>query len=70
MNQALFGVLSRTKSHISSKLVTLMRFAASASVNSYRAGLLKIRLDWIRVVNLKPKKPQGPGTLLEVTLLV
>lgn len=47
-----------------------MRSAASASVNSYRAGLLKIRLDWIRVVNLKPKKPQGPGTLLEVTHLV
>ena len=43
----------RTKFHISSKLVTLMRSAASASVNSYRSGLLKIRLDRIRVVNLK-----------------
>ena len=46
-----------------------MRSAASASVDSYRSGLLKIRLGRIRVINLKPKKPQGPVTLLKVTHL-
>ena len=47
-----------------------MRSAASASVDSYRSGLLKIRLGRIRVVNLKPKKSQGPVTPLEATHLV
>ena len=46
-----------------------MRSAASASMDSYRSGLLKIRLGRIRVVNLKPKKPQGPVALLEATHL-
>ena len=52
------------------KLVTVVRFAISASVNAYRFGLLKIRLGPIRLVSSQPKKPQGPVTLLEVTYLV
>ena len=51
------------------KLVTVVRFAISASVNAYRFGLLKIRLGPIRLVSSQPKKPQGPVTLLEVTHL-
>ena len=69
VNQALFSDLRRLRTHISSKLVTVMRSAASASVDSYRSGLLKIRLGRIRVINLKPKKPQGPVALLEATHL-
>jgi len=42
VNQALIGALRRTKTHISSKLVTVVSSAISASVNSYRLGLLKI----------------------------
>ena len=61
VNQALFSALSRTKSHISFKLVTVMRSAASASVDSYRSGLLKIRLDRIPLVNLRLKKLRVPS---------
>ena len=70
VNQALIGALRRTKTHISSKLVTEVSLAILASVNSYRLGLLKIRLGPIRLVSSQPKKPQGPVTLLEATHLV
>ena len=69
VNQALIGALRRTKTHISSKLVTEVSLAILASVNSYRLGLLKIRLGPIRLVSSQPKKPQGPVTLLKVTHL-
>ena len=59
VNQALIGALRRTKSHISSELGTVMRSAASASMNSYRSRLLKILLNQIRVVNLKLKNLRG-----------
>ena len=36
-----------------------MRSAASASMNSYKSGPLKILLNQIRVVNLKLKKTSG-----------
>ena len=52
------------------KLVTVVRSAVPASVNSYRLGLLKIRLGPIRLVSSQPKKPQGPVTHLEITYLV
>ena len=68
-NQALIGALRRTKTHISSKLETVVSLAISASVNAYRFGLLKIRLGPIRLVSSQPKKPQGPVTLLEATHL-
>ena len=55
LNQVLFGALSRTRTHISSKLVTVVRSGVSASMNSYRSGLLKILLNQMRVINLKPK---------------
>ena len=59
VNQALIGALRRTKSHISSELGTVMRSAASASMNSYKSGPLKIFLNQIRVVNLKLKNLRG-----------
>ena len=43
VNQLLFGTHRHTKNHISSKLVTVVSSAISASVNSYTSGLLKIR---------------------------
>jgi hypothetical protein len=48
---------SKLTSHL--KLVTVARSAVPASVNSYRSGLLKVRKNWIRVVNLKLKKTSG-----------
>ena len=43
VNQTLFGTHRRLRTHISSKLVTVVSSAISASVNSYTPGLLKIR---------------------------